>query len=129
MDRDTYTNVATADYINQHFVSIKVDFDLAPELVAQLQRAQALLNLPGCHSYPSSHQRESSILARDTCRPSERRANRHFERQRKKLRTVTPIKPRSMKNPFNWRLPGNREDNYPVVVVIASLSVYSVCNR
>jgi uncharacterized protein YyaL (SSP411 family) len=46
MDRDTYTNVTTADYINQHFVSIKVDFDLAPELVAQLQRAQALLNLP-----------------------------------------------------------------------------------
>src|SRR5246127_4331898 len=46
MDRDTYTNVATADYINQQFVSIKVDFDSAPELVAQLQRAQALLNLP-----------------------------------------------------------------------------------
>ncbi len=46
MDRDTYTNVATADYINQHFVSVKVDFDSAPELVAQLQRAQAVLNLP-----------------------------------------------------------------------------------
>ena len=46
MDRNTYTNLATADYINQHFVSIKVDFDSAPELVAQLQRAQALLNLP-----------------------------------------------------------------------------------
>src|ERR1700757_5366794 len=46
MDRDTYTNVATADYINQHFVSIKVDFDSAPKLVAQLQRAQAVLNLP-----------------------------------------------------------------------------------
>src|SRR5260370_27727744 len=46
MDRDTYTTLATADYINQHFVSIKVDFDSAPELVAQLQRAQAALNLP-----------------------------------------------------------------------------------
>ncbi len=46
MDRDTYTTLATADYINQHFVSIKVDFDSAPELVAQLQRAQAVLNLP-----------------------------------------------------------------------------------
>ena len=46
MDRDTYTNAATADYINQHFVSVKVDFDSAPELVAQLQRAQAVLNLP-----------------------------------------------------------------------------------
>ena len=46
MDRDTYTNVATADYINQHFVAVKVDFDSAPELVAKLQRAQAVLNLP-----------------------------------------------------------------------------------
>jgi hypothetical protein len=46
MDRDTYTSIATADYINQHFVSVKVDFDSAPELVAQLQRAQAVLNLP-----------------------------------------------------------------------------------
>jgi uncharacterized protein YyaL (SSP411 family) len=46
MDRETYTNVDTADYINQHFVAVKVDFDSAPELVAQLQRAQAVLNLP-----------------------------------------------------------------------------------
>jgi hypothetical protein len=46
MDRDTYTNATTADYINQHFVPIKVDFDAFPELVAQLQRAQAVLNLP-----------------------------------------------------------------------------------
>ncbi|MDP9159115.1 MAG: thioredoxin domain-containing protein [Acidobacteriota bacterium] len=49
MDKDTYTNADTADYINQHFVSVKVDFDQSPELVAQLQRAQAVLNLPaGC---------------------------------------------------------------------------------
>jgi len=46
MDRDTYTDVTTADYINQHFVCVKVDFDSAPELVARLQRAQAVLNLP-----------------------------------------------------------------------------------
>lgn len=46
MDRDTYTNASTAEYINQRFVSVKVDFDSEPELVAQLQRAQALLNLP-----------------------------------------------------------------------------------
>jgi uncharacterized protein YyaL (SSP411 family) len=46
MDRDTYTNPAEADYINQHFVAVKVDFDASPALVAQLQRAQALLNLP-----------------------------------------------------------------------------------
>ena len=46
VDRDTYTNSAVADYINQHFVAVKVDFDASPALVAQLQRAQALLNLP-----------------------------------------------------------------------------------
>jgi len=46
MDRDTYTDAKTAEYINQHFVSIKVDFDASPNLVAQLQRAQAFLNLP-----------------------------------------------------------------------------------
>jgi len=44
--RDTYTDVTIADYINQHFVCVKVDFDSAPELVARLQRAQAVLNLP-----------------------------------------------------------------------------------
>lgn len=46
MDRDTYTNPETAEYINQHFVAVKVDFDASPTLVAQLQRAQAVLNLP-----------------------------------------------------------------------------------
>jgi hypothetical protein len=46
MDRDSYTNAATADYVNQHFIAVKVDFDASPKLVAQLQRAQAVLNLP-----------------------------------------------------------------------------------
>jgi hypothetical protein len=46
MDRDTYTNPETAEYINEHFVAVKVDFDASPKLVAQLQRAQAVLNLP-----------------------------------------------------------------------------------
>jgi uncharacterized protein len=46
VDRNTYTNPQTADYINQHFVAVKVDFDASPKLVAQLQRAQAILNLP-----------------------------------------------------------------------------------
>jgi hypothetical protein len=39
-------NVDTANYINQHFVAVKVDFDASPKLVAQLQQAQAVLNLP-----------------------------------------------------------------------------------
>lgn len=46
MDRDTYTKADSADYINKHFVAVKVDFDASPKLVAQLQRAQAVLNLP-----------------------------------------------------------------------------------
>jgi uncharacterized protein len=46
MDRNTYTKAETADYINQHFVAVKVDYDASPTLVAQLQRAQAVLNLP-----------------------------------------------------------------------------------
>jgi hypothetical protein len=46
MDRDTYTNVDSANYINQHFVAVKVDFDVSPKLVAQLQQAQAVLNPP-----------------------------------------------------------------------------------
>ena len=46
MDRDTYTNVETAYYINQHFVAVKVDFDASRKLVAQLEQAQAVLNLP-----------------------------------------------------------------------------------
>jgi uncharacterized protein YyaL (SSP411 family) len=46
MDRDTYTNVNTADYINQHFVAVKVDFDTSPKLAAQVLQAQGILNLP-----------------------------------------------------------------------------------
>jgi uncharacterized protein YyaL (SSP411 family) len=46
MDSDTYTDAPTADFINQNFVAVKVDFDASPKLVAQLQRAQAILNLP-----------------------------------------------------------------------------------
>jgi uncharacterized protein YyaL (SSP411 family) len=44
--RHVHKCVATAEYINNHFVPIKVDFDAAPDLVAQLQRALAILNLP-----------------------------------------------------------------------------------
>ena len=45
--RHTYGNAQKADYINQHFVAVKVDFDASPRLVAQLQRAQAILNRTG----------------------------------------------------------------------------------
>jgi uncharacterized protein YyaL (SSP411 family) len=46
MDRETYTNVDIANYINQHFVAVTVDFDASPKPVAQLQQGQAVLNLP-----------------------------------------------------------------------------------
>ena len=46
MDRDTYNNTGTAQYVNQHFVAVKVDFDQSPELAAKFERAQALLNVP-----------------------------------------------------------------------------------
>ena len=46
MDKESYTVPETAAYINQNFVAVKVDFDTAGPLVAELQRAQAILNLP-----------------------------------------------------------------------------------
>ena len=46
MDRDTYNNNDTAEYINKHFVAVKIDFDASPELVAELECAHAVLNLP-----------------------------------------------------------------------------------
>ncbi len=46
MDRENYTVPETAAYINQNFVAVKVDYDTAGALVAELQRAQAILNLP-----------------------------------------------------------------------------------
>ena len=46
MDAESYTVPRTAAYINQHFVAVKVDYDSAGPLVAELQRAQAVINLP-----------------------------------------------------------------------------------
>src|ERR1700747_1778800 len=76
MDRDTYTDVATADYINQHFVSIKVDFDSAPELVAQLQRAQAGLNLPAGLPHISLSTPEGKLSFAAGSLPAERKAGK-----------------------------------------------------
>ena len=46
MDRESYERPEMAKFINDHFVSIKVDFDMQPEIAARLQRAQAYMNLP-----------------------------------------------------------------------------------
>ncbi len=46
MDRESYTLPENAAFINQNFVAVKVDYDATGPLVAQLERAQAVLNLP-----------------------------------------------------------------------------------
>jgi uncharacterized protein len=46
MDRESYTLSENAAFINHDFVAVKVDYDEAGPLVAQLERAQAVLNLP-----------------------------------------------------------------------------------
>jgi hypothetical protein len=46
MDRESYEQTELAKFINDHFVAIKVDYDMQPEIAARLQRAQAYMNLP-----------------------------------------------------------------------------------
>ena len=46
MDRDGYGNAEIADYINRHFVGVRIDYDAEPELAHRLELAQALANLP-----------------------------------------------------------------------------------
>ena len=41
MERDSYNDAGTADYINSHFVAVKVDYDADSELSAELECAQA----------------------------------------------------------------------------------------
>src|ERR1700724_2633802 len=98
MDRDTYTNAAAADYINQHFVAVKVDFDASPKLVAQLQRAQAILNcLRDCPSHHSSRRMASCTSARATCPLNTRETNSLFKKLPMKLLLATRRNPRSTK--------------------------------
>jgi uncharacterized protein YyaL (SSP411 family) len=46
MDRESYSQKDVASFINQNFVPVKVDYDAKPEQVRQLEKAQALANLP-----------------------------------------------------------------------------------
>jgi uncharacterized protein len=46
MDRASYTLPENVEFINRNFVAVKVDYDSSGRLVAQLERAQAVLNLP-----------------------------------------------------------------------------------
>ena len=105
MDRDTYTNVDTADYINQHFVSVKVDFDSAPELVAQLQRAQAVLNLPAGLPLTSFITPDGKLYFGAAYLRAERKDGKPSFREaaEEALKRYTE-RGGSRKNPFNWRL-------------------------
>jgi len=46
MDRESYSRPEVAAFINANFVAVKVDYDAQPQLAAELERAQAVLNLP-----------------------------------------------------------------------------------
>lgn len=46
MDRESYNRSDLAAFINANFVAVKVDYDAQPQLAADLERAQAVLNLP-----------------------------------------------------------------------------------
>jgi uncharacterized protein YyaL (SSP411 family) len=81
MDRETYTNITTADYINEHFVAVKIDFDSAPELVAQLQRAQAVLNLPAGLPLTSFITSDGKLYLGAGYLPAERKADKPSFRQ------------------------------------------------
>jgi uncharacterized protein len=46
MDRESYARPDLAAFINANFVAVKVDYEAQPQLAAELERAQAILNLP-----------------------------------------------------------------------------------
>lgn len=46
MDRESYTRPEIVEYINAHFVAVKLDYDARPRLTAKLERAHALKNFP-----------------------------------------------------------------------------------
>jgi uncharacterized protein len=92
MGRDTYTKAETANYINQHFVAVKVDFDASPQLVAQLQRerAQAVLNLPAGLPLTSFITPDGRLyFGRGTCPLNTREESHRFGRRRTKLSPAT----------------------------------------
>jgi len=76
MDRETYTNPETAEFVNQHFVAVKVDFDASPDLVAQVQRAQAVLNLPAGLPLTSFITPEGKLYSGAGYLPSEVKVNK-----------------------------------------------------
>jgi uncharacterized protein YyaL (SSP411 family) len=46
MDRESYSRPELAALVNANSVTVKVDYDTQAQLAVQLERAQAVLNLP-----------------------------------------------------------------------------------
>jgi uncharacterized protein len=46
MDRESYSQMPVASFINENFVPVKVDYDAQPEITRRFEVAQALANLP-----------------------------------------------------------------------------------
>lgn len=46
MDREGYSKTEIAQFINLHFIAVRIDYDGQPELAHKLELAQALANLP-----------------------------------------------------------------------------------
>ena len=103
MDRDTYTNVDTANYINQHFVAVKVDFDASPKVVAQLRQAQAVLNLPAGLPLTSFITPDGRLyFGASTSLLNAKMVSRLFVKPLMKLSPASRIDPRLRSNHFSW---------------------------
>ena len=103
MDRDTYSNVDTANYINQHFVAVKVDFDASPKLVAQLQKAQAVLNLPAGLPLTSFITPDGRLyLVQGTSLLNAKMVSHLFVKPLMKLWLASRIDPRLRSSHFSW---------------------------
>jgi uncharacterized protein YyaL (SSP411 family) len=46
MDREGYSKADIAEFINRHFIAVRIDYDGQPELAHRLELAQALASLP-----------------------------------------------------------------------------------
>ena len=103
IDRDTYSDVNTANYISQHFVAVKVDFDASPKMVAQLQQAQAVLNLPAGLPLTSFITPDGRLYFGAGYLPAEHKNGKpSFVKPLMKLSPASRIDPRLRSNHFSW---------------------------
>jgi uncharacterized protein YyaL (SSP411 family) len=130
MDRDTYTNRETADFINQHFVAVKVDFDASPKLVAQLQRAQALLNLPAGLPLTSFITPDGKLYLGDGYLPAQHKGGKSsLAKSQMKLSHDSPTNKRSTSSHFSWRLESDYETIGLDGSVVDGEQLHAVCDR